>query len=78
MPTPSEGESIYNGFSLSNGTYIVLELQGVARGSLAQLSLAERATMTDTYIERDGRDTFAAFVANSRRNADITNNLEEL
>lgn len=56
----------------------MLELQGVARGSLAQLSLAERATMTDTYIERDGRDTFAAFVANSRRNADITNNLEEL
>lgn len=78
MPSPSEGESIYNGFSLSNGTYIVLELQGVTRGSLAQLTLAERATMTDTYIERAGRETFQAFVANSRRNADITNNLENL
>ena len=78
MPSPSEGESIYNGFSLSNGTYIVLELQDVTRGSLAQLPLSERATMTDTYIERSGRDTFQAFVANSRRNADITNNLESL
>lgn len=78
MPSPSEGESIYNGFSLSNGTYIVLELQGVTRGSLAQLDLAQRASMTDTYIERDGRDTFEAFVANTRRNADITNNLEQL
>tara|TARA_R100001377_G_scaffold83288_1_gene64601 strand:+ start:1641 stop:3527 length:1887 start_codon:yes stop_codon:yes gene_type:complete len=78
MPSPTEGESIYNGFSLSNGTYIVLELQEVTRGSLAQLSLAQRATMTDTYIERDGRGTFEAFVANSRRNADITINLEPL
>ena len=78
MPSPSEGESIYNGFSLSNGTYIVLELQDVTRGSLADLTLSERATMTDTYIERDGRDTFDAFVANTRRNADIENNLEAL
>lgn len=78
MPNPSEGQSIYNGFSLSNGTYIVLELQEVTRGSLAQLALSERATMTDTYIERDGRDTFESFVANTRRNADITNNLESL
>jgi peptidyl-prolyl cis-trans isomerase D len=78
MPSPSEGQSVYNGFSLSNGTYIVLELQDVTRGSLAQLSLAERATMTDTFIERDGRGTFEAFVANSRRKADITNNLEQL
>lgn len=78
MPSPSTGESIYNGFELSNGTYIVLELQGVTRGSLAQLALSERATMTDTYIERDGRGTFEAFVANSRRKAEITNNLDEL
>ena len=78
MPSPSEGQSVYNGFSLSNGTYIVLELQDVTRGSLEQLSLAERATMTDTFIERDGRATFEAFVANSRRKADITNNLEPL
>tara|TARA_R110001599_G_scaffold333459_2_gene549424 strand:+ start:1403 stop:3289 length:1887 start_codon:yes stop_codon:yes gene_type:complete len=78
MPSPSEGEPIYNGFSLSNGTYIVLELQEVNRGSLSQLSLAERATMTDTYIERDGRETFEAFVANTRRNSDITTNLEPL
>lgn len=78
MPSPSEGETIYNGFSLSNGTYIVLELQKVTRGSLAQLDLAERATMTETYIERDGRDSFEAFIANTRRNADIVNNLEAL
>ncbi len=78
MPSPEEGASIYNGFSLNNGTYIVLELQGVTRGSLAQLPTTERQTMTNTYIERDGRESFDAFLANTRRNADIVNNLETL
>lgn len=78
MPSPEEGASIYNGFSLNNGTYIVLELQGVTRGSLAQLPTTERRTMTNTYIERDGRESFDAFLANTRRNADIVNNLETL
>ena len=78
MPAPAQGETELNGFSLSNGTYIVLELQNVERGSLADLDLAERATMTNTYIERTGRASFDAFLANTRRNADINNNLEEL
>ncbi len=78
MPAPAEGETELNGFSLSNGTYIVLELQDVERGSLADLELSERATMTNTYIERTGRASFDAFLANTRRNAEIENKLEEL
>jgi len=78
MASPEEGETALNGFTLSNGTYVVLELQNVSRGSLADLELAERATMTNTYIERTGRASFDAFLANTRRNADISNNLEEL
>ena len=78
MPSPSEGETELNGFALSNGTYVVLELQNVQRGSLADLELAERATMTNTYIERTGRASFDAFLANTRRNAEIENRLEEM
>lgn len=77
MPAPAEGETAFNGFALSNGTYVVLELQAVQRGSLADLSADERRGMINTFIERDGRATVDAFVANTRQNADITQNLSE-
>ncbi|MCP5343466.1 MAG: SurA N-terminal domain-containing protein [Pseudomonadales bacterium] len=77
MPAPAEGETAFNGFVLTNGTYVVLELQAVQRGSLADLSADERRNMINTFIERDGRATVDAFVANSRLNADITQNLSE-
>jgi peptidyl-prolyl cis-trans isomerase D len=78
MASPPEGETELNGFTLTNGTYIVLELQNVDRGSLADLDPAERATMTNAYIERTGRASFDAFLANTRRNAEISSNLEEV
>lgn len=78
MASPAEGETELNGFTLSNGTFVVLELQNVNRGSLADLALAERATMTNSYIERTGRASFDTFLANTRRNAEISNNLEEI
>lgn len=75
MPAPEEGKTQINGFSLGNGTYIVLELQDVTRGSLTQLDDSTRRTMVNTFIERDGRASFDAFLANTRQNADITQNL---
>ncbi|MCP5357209.1 MAG: SurA N-terminal domain-containing protein [Pseudomonadales bacterium] len=77
MPAPAEGETAFNGFTLSNGTYVVLELQAVKRGSLADLSADERRAMTNTFIETDGRASMEAFVANTRQNADITENLNQ-
>lgn len=75
LSAPAEGESEFSGFALSNGTFIVVELQGVNRGSLAQMDTAEREALVSSFVERDGRAAFDAFLANTRNNADITESL---
>jgi len=75
LSAPAEGESEFSGFPLSNGTYIVVELQNVNRGSIAQMDAAERESMVSSFVERDGRAAFDAFLANTRNSADITENL---
>lgn len=75
LSTPAEGESAYSGFALTNGTYIVVELQKVNRGSLAQMDEEAKQTMVSSYVERDGRAAFDAFLANTRNNSEITENL---
>jgi len=75
LSAPAEGESAYSGFALTNGTYIVAELQRVNRGSLEQMEASEREELVRTFVERDGRAAFDAFLANTRNNADISENL---
>jgi len=75
LSTPAEGDSAYSGFALTNGTYIVVELQKVNRGSLAQMEEEAKQTMVSSYVERDGRAAFDAFLANTRNNSEITENL---
>jgi peptidyl-prolyl cis-trans isomerase D len=75
LSTPAEGDSAYSGFALTNGTYIVVELQKVNLGSLAQMEEEAKQTMVSSYVERDGRAAFDAFLANTRNNSEITENL---
>lgn len=75
LSAPAEGESAYSGFALTNGTFIVAELQRVNRGSLEQMEASEREELVRSFVERDGRTAFDAFLANTRNNADITENL---
>ncbi len=77
MPSPQDDGSTLDGFALSNGTYVVLELQSVNRGTLEQLAADERTTLTSSNVEADGRAAFDAFLANARNNADITENLAD-
>ncbi|MES3006358.1 MAG: SurA N-terminal domain-containing protein [Pseudomonadota bacterium] len=76
MSTPQDGP-VFEGFALTNGTYVVLELQTVNRGTLDELSPEERTTLVSTNVEADGRAAFDAFLANSRNNAEITESLAE-
>lgn len=71
MPTPAEGSSEFDGFALSNGTYVVLELTGVQRGSLDQLDTSEKTTLASAYVERDGRAAFEGYLNTARNEADI-------
>jgi len=75
LSTPAEGDSAYSGFALTNGTYIVVELQNVNRGSLAQMEEEAKQTLVSSYVERDGRAAFDAFLANTRNNSEVTENL---
>lgn len=77
LSPPQDNSSTLDGFALSNGTYVVLELQSVNRGTLDQLAVDERTTLISSSVEADGRAAFDAFLTNSRNNADITENLAE-
>ncbi|MDO9318811.1 MAG: SurA N-terminal domain-containing protein [Gammaproteobacteria bacterium] len=75
---PPEGDiPTLDGFALSNGTYVILELQSVNLGTLDQLATEERTTLISSSVEADGRAAFDAFLSNSRNNADITESLVE-
>lgn len=78
MSPPKGGIPTLDGFALSNGTYVILELQSVNRGTLDQLATEERTTLISSSVEADGRAAFDAFLSNSRNNADITENLAEV
>jgi peptidyl-prolyl cis-trans isomerase D len=73
MAAPTQGSSQYSGIQLSNGTYVVLELQSVVKGSLEQLTQPEREAMIAQFVETDGREAFGNFIENLKNNADITN-----
>jgi peptidyl-prolyl cis-trans isomerase D len=74
MPAPENAETSFNGFGLSNGTYIVAELQSVRRGGIADMSAAERDALVSSFIELEGRNAFDSFLANTRQNAEIFTN----
>ena len=76
MSPPQDGTTTFDGFALSNGTFVVIELQTVNRGSLAILEEQARSTLISSNVEADGRASFDAFLANSRSNAEIVQNLE--
>jgi len=74
MAAPENGEALFNGFSLSNGTYIVAELQAVRTGGIASLSEEERTELLSGFIEQEGRNAFDSYLANTRQNAEIIEN----
>lgn len=75
MPRPSTSDSEFQGVSLTNGTYIVLELTSVNSGDLASLPEAEKASITNSLLSDKGQSVFKAYLDNLRENADITTRL---
>lgn len=71
MSVPAEGSSEFDGFALGNGTYVVLELTGVTRGSLDQLDASEKGTLASAFVQHDGRTAFNGYLTTARNEADI-------
>ncbi|MDX1490073.1 MAG: SurA N-terminal domain-containing protein [Pseudohongiellaceae bacterium] len=76
MPAPSEDSSVYDGLQLNNGTYVVIELQSIEKGSLEKLSESERDAMVANYVQTDGRDTFNKYLQSLQESAEITQTLD--
>lgn len=70
--TPPEGdERVYEGSSLPNGTFVVVELHAVTSGSLSDLSEQDREQLRMSLNEHYGRRVFDAMLARKRAEADI-------
>ncbi len=71
IPAPTESGSVFQGATLNNGTYVVIELDNVNPGNLAAMSPQERDSLHSSIIERSGRAAFDAYLANLRSSAKI-------
>jgi len=72
LPSPEEGEPIYEGIALSNGTYVVVELNDVQTGDLASMPETERRNIEQSIQSQRSQGTFSAYLNSLRAEADIT------
>lgn len=72
MPAPEAGgQPVRQGFSLTNGAFVVVELQSVNPGSPDQMPEEARQQLATAMLDNQGRLTFDAMLATLRENATI-------
>jgi peptidyl-prolyl cis-trans isomerase D len=71
MPAPETAAPLYQGVGLSNGTYVVIELNGVQSGDLAAMPEAERQSIEQSILSQRSQSLFGAYMNYLRENADI-------
>jgi peptidyl-prolyl cis-trans isomerase D len=77
MKTPSSDSSELQGVPLSNGTYIVVELNSVNAGEVASLADSEKDSITNAFLTDKGQSEFRAYLDSLRDAADISSSLIE-
>lgn len=65
------GETIIEGFSLSNGDYAVYRLKGVTPGDPAVATDEQRSQLETQLANRDGNNAYRLFSESLRNNADV-------
>lgn len=68
---PEGGDPVLRGGTLDNGTYVIVELHAVTRGSLDSLGEQQREQLVQALNDHYGRRSFDALLANRRAAADI-------
>lgn len=71
MPRPAEGATEISGFTLNDGSYIVVELQEVADGTAADFRENEEQNMRNFVSQQMASNDFAGFMGNLEARADI-------
>jgi peptidyl-prolyl cis-trans isomerase D len=71
MPAPAENVPVRGGFSLTNGAYVVIELQAVVPGSPSDMPDDQRIQLATVMLDSQSRLTFDALLETLRENATI-------
>ena len=77
LPIPSGNGPIYEGVALTNGTYVVVELNDVQVGDLASMPDAERESIEESVLGERSQSLFSSYLNYLRANADITTRVIE-
>jgi len=77
LPAPEGGEPIYEGVALTNGTYVVVELNDVQVGDLASMPELERQNIEQSILGERSQSLFGSYLSYLRDNADITTQVIE-
>lgn len=72
LPAPEGGEPVYEGVALTNGTYVVVELNGAAMGELASMPEQERRSIEQSILAERSQALFGSYMNYLRENADVT------
>ncbi len=72
LPEPAEGSTRYSNLTLSNDTFVLVELQAVTPGSLADMDEASRTSMVNAMKADLGNSDFTSYLLNLRETADIS------
>ncbi|MDP3518559.1 MAG: SurA N-terminal domain-containing protein [Pseudohongiella sp.] len=71
LPAPEENQVVRRGFSLTNGAYVVIELQSVNAGSPDDMPEDQRTQLAAAMLDSQGRLTFDALLGTLRDSATI-------
>lgn len=71
MQTANNDQPVRQGFTLTNGAYVVIELQAVNPGRAEDMPVEQRQQLSTAMLDTQGRMTFDAFLATLRNNASI-------
>jgi hypothetical protein len=71
MPAPAENEPVRAGFSLTNGAYVVIELQAVIPGSPSDMPEDQRTQLAAAMLDSQSRLTLDALLGTLRESATI-------
>jgi peptidyl-prolyl cis-trans isomerase D len=71
MGKPDAGSVEHGSINLSNGTFVVVELEQVNSGEINSLEDAERENMSTSLLSEKGSNDLQAYILNLRENSDI-------
>jgi peptidyl-prolyl cis-trans isomerase D len=77
LPAPDGDSPVYEGVALTNGTYVVVELNNVEVGDLASMPDAERQSIQDSILAERSQSLFSSYLNYLRANAEITTRVIE-